>query len=56
VAYFEVREAGSFVHIAIVHAWTPDGYEVVHRFPSFWDWFKYAIDGVVDWVAQSTSI
>ena len=34
--------------ILVIHDYASSGYEVHNSFPSFWDWFRMAIDEMID--------
>lgn len=50
VACFVIRdseqEAGQVV---VVHDFASSGYEVVARMEKFWDWFRYAVNEMIEW-------
>ncbi|MBU1218205.1 SMI1/KNR4 family protein [Myxococcota bacterium] len=37
-------------NVVVVHAWTPEGFEVSVRFKSFWDWLRNVVNDIEDWV------
>lgn len=37
--------------VVVVHGWTPDGYEVVARFDSIWEWLRKVVRDIEEWVA-----
>jgi hypothetical protein len=51
VACFCVK-TGKVEGLVIIHGWTNQGYEVLVRFETFWDWLKSIIDDISEWVEQ----
>jgi hypothetical protein len=49
IACFSVQ-AGRVDTIVVIHGWTGQGYEIVGRYESFWDWLKSVIDDMAVWV------
>lgn len=45
-------QSGKVSHLIIIHGWTSQGYEVVAKCETFWDWVKLVIDDIADWVEQ----
>jgi hypothetical protein len=35
--------------VIVIHDFASPGYEVVARMKTFWDWFKYAVDEMIEW-------
>jgi len=54
LACFSLRPQGH-VEILLVHGWTPDGYEVVGRFGSFWDWLRRVVSDIEEWVSAEAA-
>lgn len=48
LACFVVKD-GRAQSIAVIHAWTAEGFEIVEHLDSLWDWFKSVIDDVAVW-------
>jgi hypothetical protein len=50
VACFVIRdpeqEAGQVI---VIHDFASPGYEVVARMQKFWDWFRYAVNEMIEW-------
>lgn len=40
--------------IMVIHDFASPGYEVVARIKTFWDWFRYAVDGMIEWHEAGT--
>jgi hypothetical protein len=51
LACFAVGEDNLPPRVFLVHAWTPEGYQVVAEFDSVWDWLKAVVSDIEDWVA-----
>lgn len=39
-------------HVLVIHDYASSGYEVDHSHPSFWDWFRMAINEMIDFSFQ----
>ena len=48
LACFAVLE-DSAKEVILVHGWTNNGYDVICKYDSFWDWVKAAIDDMAEW-------
>ncbi|WP_152969170.1 hypothetical protein [Amantichitinum ursilacus] len=53
LACFIVDENGVVNGVALIHTWTPGGFELVAEFPDFWTWIKHVIDDIADWMSTS---
>lgn len=51
LACFAVNEDILQPTIVIVHGWTPEGYEVVARYDSIWEWLVSVVRDIEEWVA-----
>lgn len=49
LACFKVHR-GKITVIEVIHGWTPNGYNVIAEYQTFWDWLKSVIDDVAEWV------
>ncbi|MCC6572439.1 MAG: hypothetical protein IT462_01495 [Planctomycetes bacterium] len=47
VACFEIN-SGAVTAIALIHGWTPEGYDVRDSYKSIWEWLKAVIDDVAE--------
>lgn len=52
IACFEVREVEP-TPVVLIHAWTANGYDIVARYDSLWEWLKAVIDDIAE-VSDST--
>lgn len=50
-----VFEANLLIGVMTVHGWTPEGYDVLARHGSVWDWLKSAIDDVREWAEANAA-
>jgi hypothetical protein len=50
LACFVVTEGASQPAVVVVHGWTPEGYEIVARFDSIWEWLRDVIRDIREWV------
>ncbi|MDR1181550.1 MAG: hypothetical protein LBL13_06200 [Bacteroidales bacterium] len=48
MACFEV-DSKCVVAVVIIHGWTSNGYDIVARYESFWDWVKAVVEDVREW-------
>jgi hypothetical protein len=51
LACFAVAENASQIGVFVVHGWTSEGYEVVKRFGSIWEWLTNVVHDIEEWVA-----
>lgn len=51
LACFVIGEDAPQPRVFVVHGWTPDGYEVVAKFDSIWEWLRSVVRDIEDWVA-----
>ena len=51
LACFAAKEGASQPSVVVVHGWTPEGYEVVARFESIWEWLRNVVNDIEEWVA-----
>jgi hypothetical protein len=51
LACFAVKEDAAQPGVVVVHGWTPEGYEIVARFESIWEWLRSVVTDVEEWVA-----
>lgn len=51
LACFVAAEEGRAPEVVVVHGWTPDGYEVVARYVTIWQWLKSVVGDIEAWVA-----
>lgn len=49
LACFEVHQESGEPSVLLIHGWTPEGYEVVGRFDSIWEWLRSVIDDIREW-------
>lgn len=49
LACFAVVQESHEPNVLLIHGWTPEGYEVVARFDSIWDWLRSVIDDIREW-------
>lgn len=40
IGCFEYDEEGGTGAVLVIHGWTSNGYDIVARYSSFWDWLK----------------
>ena len=52
LACFSFDESGNLIGVYIVQGWTEDGFEILREFASFWEWFKFVIDDISDWISR----
>jgi hypothetical protein len=38
--------------VVVIQGWTPDGYEIICTYRSFWDWVKSVVDDIAEWVGS----
>jgi len=48
IACFEIGDAGPGA-VVLIHGWTSSGYDIVARYPNFWEWLKAVVDEVAEW-------
>ena len=36
--------------VLVIQGWVGDEFIVVKQLPTFWDWLKFAIDDIRDWI------
>jgi hypothetical protein len=48
LACFELGEAG-VVGVVVIHGWTGNGYSIVARHATFWDWLSAVVVDIRDW-------
>jgi hypothetical protein len=41
------------VAIVMIHAWTPEGFQVVGTYGSFWEWIKQVVDDIAELCAAT---
>jgi hypothetical protein len=51
LACFVMKDDISQPGIAVIHGWTPDGYEVAARYESIWEWLQGVMRDIEEWVA-----
>jgi hypothetical protein len=51
-ACFSFDVDGNLEGIVVVQGWIEDGFEVLREFSSFWEWFKFVIDDISDWIGD----
>ena len=39
-----------FNEIYLIQGWTPEGFEIIETYKTFWEWFKSVIDDIQEWV------
>ncbi len=50
VACFIVRDPEQAAgQVIVIHDYASPGYEVVARMQKFWDWFRYAVNEMIEW-------
>src|SRR5437870_953774 len=50
VACFVLEEdARSRSEVVVIHDYAAKGMEVVNRMPNFWDWFRSAVEDMIQW-------
>lgn len=50
LACFAVLEGAPQLGVVVIHGWTGEGYQVVARFVSTWEWLKSVVGDIEDWV------
>ena len=53
LACFIVGDRGGIQGIALIHGWTPSGYDFDREFTDFWAWLKYVVDEIANWVTSA---
>jgi hypothetical protein len=50
VACFVIRDPEQAAgQVIVVHDFASPGYEVVARMQTFWEWFRYAVNEMIEW-------
>jgi len=49
LACFEIQ-GGQVTGVALVNAWTPEGYAIVERYEDMWCWLAAAVQDIAQWV------
>jgi len=52
LACLAFNKEGNLSRILVIQGWVGDGFEILKEFPSFWEWFKYVIDDIADWISS----
>lgn len=52
IACFQVTD-GAATEILVIHGWSVNGYELIAKFSSFWEWLKFVIEDIAEWVENS---
>ena len=39
-----------FNEIYLIQGWTPEGFEIIETYKTFWEWLKSVIDDIQEWV------
>jgi hypothetical protein len=52
LACFVVR-GRSVEGVYLIHAWTTDGYDIVSKYSTFWEWLKSVVGDIEDWVGEA---
>lgn len=50
LACFAFNDDDKLDKILIIQGWMGNEFEVLKEFSSFWDWFKYLVDDIADWI------
>jgi len=51
LACFALNTDGRIEGILIIQGWVDNGFEILREFSSFWEWFKFVIDDIADWIS-----
>jgi hypothetical protein len=51
LACFSVTEDGKIDGVLVIQGWVDNGFTVLKEFRGFWDWFKFVIDDIADWIS-----
>lgn len=50
LACFMVDKTNQISGVLVIQGWVGDEFIVVKQLPTFWDWLKFAIDDIRDWI------
>ena len=45
-----VDKSNQISGVLVIQGWVGDEFIVVKQLPTFWDWLKFAIDDIRDWI------
>lgn len=49
-------ELKEFDDVYLIQGWTPEGFQILEKYESFWEWFKSVIDDIEEWVDLETEL
>lgn len=52
LACFSFDANGNIDGIKVIQGWTDKGFEILKEFSTFWEWLKFVIDDMADWISS----